>query len=204
MRRKLQVKKKELSSKKKVLIIGDGLTEKDYINKINELKILDNVFIKFEKGNEDNFRNKYKENLEIPIFLVLDLDNADKNNKIKSEKIRELITAKEYINTIFYNNYSVETYLLNHIIQFSKAIIRKADYDPYMKRHFQIDNWSANKNQKNRKKIIGKINKESICVAIENSKKIFCSEKLFANPNSNMHLLCYEILKINSGNEEED
>ena len=46
--------------KPRVIIIGDGETEEDYINRLKKIDYFKNVNLKFEKGDEDNFEIKLK------------------------------------------------------------------------------------------------------------------------------------------------
>src|SRR5690554_2851517 len=108
-RQRLQRKKRtQFEFKPRVIIIGDGDTEKDYFNRLKDLDYFKNVNIKFELGDESNFYTKLKEHLENKdnLFLVLDIDNVRDGGRF--DKIERLISNSDY--NIYYNNYSFETW----------------------------------------------------------------------------------------------
>lgn len=178
-------KRKEYVIKPKAIILGDGPTEKDYVERLKELAIFSNINLKYEKGNEENFLTKLKEhtNNSQNVLLILDIDNSNNNNSKKHEKIKRII--KEYKIQVFYNNYSFETWLINHKKCFGKPIIASKEYDLDFQRCFKVKSWSKNKDERNRKKVMGQITKNNIKKASKNIKTI--SENHWSkNPSSNM------------------
>ncbi len=169
--------------KPRVIIIGDGNLEKDYIDRLKELNYFENVHLKFEKGDESNFHTKLKEHLENKdnVFLILDIDNVKKGRRY--EKIERLINNIEY--NVFYNNYSFETWLLNHKVSFASPIIDSNQYNIHFKTYFDVESWSSNKNKNNREKVMNQIDVDNINVAVTNIVNI--SDKRWDNnPSSNM------------------
>ncbi len=187
-------KRKQRTKKEPIIIIVDGDTEVAYFRRLNELKIFPKLNFKPTIGTELDASYIFKENLDIQHkFVILDIDNCrmlDNNNR--EEKIRKIINDKEFQNKIFYNNYAFETFLLNHIRFFPNKIIKKKEYDKYMKKHFNVENWSS-RGSTQISKITEKITLESFEVMLENIPKIY-NEDCFYNPNSNLHKL-FEILK---------
>lgn len=169
--------------KPRVIIIGDGETEEDYINRLKKIDYFKNVNLKFEKGDEDNFEIKLKEHLDNieNVFLILDIDNVKSGDRY--QKLANLINNTNY--NIFYNNRSFETWLLNHKINFSSSIIYSRDYNKHIKTHFAVESWATNKNKNNREKIMNQIDVEEVDLAKENIRNI-SSKSWNENPSSNM------------------
>lgn len=194
-RNRLSVKKKRFEIKPMVVILGDGETERSYVNRLREIKMFDKVNIKFEKGDEENFESKLKEHLnnQKNVFLILDIDNEQSHTK-RYDKIMYLI--EKYEDKVFYNNYSFETWLINHKNSFSKPIINKNEYDQEIENNFNVSSWSGYKNKKNRDKIMLQITKENVIEASLNISNI-SKNKWGDNPSSNMNDLIEEINKVN-------
>jgi len=176
-----------------VIIIADGETEKDYINRLKELNYFKNVHLKFETGHESNFHIKLKEHLENKdnVFLILDIDNVLDGGRY--EKIARLMNNSEY--NIFYNNYSFETWLLNHKFNFASPIIESSQYNIHFKNHFDVDSWSENKNKSNRDKVMNQIDTVGIDTAVINIININ-HKRWDKNPSSNMDEFINKIKKI--------
>lgn len=168
--------------------------KKDYTDRLNQLNYFENVNLKFEKGDESNFHIKLKEHLENKhnVFLILDIDNVRDGGRY--DKIARLIDNVEY--NVFYNNYSFETWLLNHKINFASPIIVSSHYNTYFKKHFDVESWSDNKNKNNREKVMNQIDKEAINLAIVNIANIK-EKKWDENPSSNMEEFINKIKNIN-------
>lgn len=193
-RQRLQRKKRtQFEFKPRVIIIGDGDTEKDYFNRLKDLDYFKNVNIKFELGDESNFYTKLKEHLENKdnLFLVLDIDNVRDGGRF--DKIERLISNSDY--NIYYNNYSFETWLLNHKTAFASPIFMKDQYDTHFKKHFGIVSWSNNKNKNNRDKIMSQISELEVNNAVTNISNII-SRLWYENPSSNIDKLIEKIKGI--------
>ncbi|HEY8364334.1 MAG TPA: RloB domain-containing protein [Haloplasmataceae bacterium] len=100
------------------------------------------------------------------------------------------------IRKYFFNNFSFETWLLNHKSFFTSKILDKKDYDMFMYKIFKVQNWSSKKNLTQRKKIMNKIGLYDIQTALKNIEKI--SHEPFDNPSSNMNDLITIFHEINT------
>jgi hypothetical protein len=184
-RKPLQTKKTNRYVRPTVIVLGDGKTEKSYINKLKELDLFNNVHLKYEEGSELNFETKIKEHANNKnVIVIIDVDNAE-SNSIKYNAIKKLVDTKKYKGQIFFNNYSFELWLLNHIDYFSKPVTDKTQYDKEINDIFGIESWSKYKNERNRDQIMKLINHESIQTAVVNIK-LLNKKKPFKNPSSNM------------------
>lgn len=184
-RKPIQTKKRNRYIRPTVIVLGDGETEASYIDKLKKIDFFKNVYLKYEKGNEFNFETKIKEHANNKhVIVIIDVDNSEPNST-KYNRIKKLTEKKQYKNQVFFNNYSFELWLLNHIDYFSKPIIKKTEYDKSMKDIFGIKTWSKYKHQKNREQILALIDKDSIQVAVNNIQKLN-KKNYFQNPSSNM------------------
>jgi hypothetical protein len=194
-RKPLQTKKTNRYVRPTVIVLGDGKTEKSYINKLKELDLFNNVHLKYEEGSELNFKKKIKEHANNKnVIVIIDVDNAE-SNSIKYNAIKKLVDTKKYKGQIFFNNYSFELWLLNHIDYFSKPVTDKTQYDKEINDIFGIESWSKYKNERNRDQIMKLINHESIQTAVVNIK-LLNKKKPFKNPSSNMDEWFNKIKKI--------
>jgi hypothetical protein len=194
-RKPLQTKKTNRYVRPTVIVLGDGKTEKSYINKLKELDLFNNVHLKYEEGSELNFETKIKEHANNKnVIVIIDVDNAE-SNSIKYNAIKKLVDTKKYKGQIFFNNYSFELWLLNHIDYFSKPVTDKTQYDKEINDIFGIESWSKYKNERNRDQIMKLINHESIQTAVVNIK-LLNKKKPFKNPSSNMDEWFNKIKKI--------
>lgn len=175
--------------KTRVFVVAEGMTEEEYLKRLNNLGIFPKHSFVFKKGKEDNYLLLKKQNLENQHFyLWLDMDNLSPNSKDRGQKINKLYQNKAYRPYIFFNNPSFETFLLNHFINLTKPITTKKEYDELFKKHLGIESWSNNKTKKNICKVMGKISKERFEKGLVNVRSIY-KENPFVNPNSNMHLM---------------
>jgi hypothetical protein len=194
-RKPLQTKRTNRYVRPTVIVLGDGETEKSYIKKLKDLDFFNNVHLKYEKGNEFNFETKIKEHANNKnVIVIIDVDNAE-SNSTKYNAIKKLIETKKYKGQIFFNNYSFELWLLNHIDYFSKPVTDKAQYDKEMNDVFGIESWSNYKNERNRDQIMRMIDHDSIQTASTNIKRLN-KKKPFKNPSSNMDEWVSKIKKI--------
>jgi len=194
-RKPLQTKRTNRYVRPTVIVLGDGETEKSYINKLKELDFFSNVHLKYEKGNEFNFETKIKEHANNKsVIVIIDVDNAE-TSSAKYNAIKRLLETKKYKGQIFFNNYSFELWLLNHIENFSKPVTDKTQYDKEMNDIFGIESWSKYKNERNRYQIMRMIDHDSIQEAILNIKRLN-KKKPFKNPSSNMDEWVTKIKKI--------
>jgi len=194
-RKPLQTKKTNRYVRPTVIVLGDGKTEKSYINKLKELDLFNNVHLKYEEGSELNFETKIKEHANNKnVIVIIDVDNAE-SNSIKYNAIKKLVDTKKYKGQIFFNNYSFELWLLNHIDYFSKPVTDKTQYDKEINDIFGIESWSKYKNERNRNQIMKLIDHESIQSAVPNIKGLN-KKKPFKNPSSNMDEWVNKIKKI--------
>ncbi|MFA7129247.1 MAG: RloB domain-containing protein [Sphaerochaeta sp.] len=178
-----------------VIILGDGETEESYINRLKELDFFENVHLKYEKGNELNFETKIKEHATNKnVIVIIDVDNAASNSP-KYNEIKRLVETKKYQGRVFFNNYAFELWLLNHIDYFSTPITDKSQYDSSINDIFGVESWSRYKNQRNRKKIMDMINKDTVEEAVTNINRLN-KKKPFDNPSSNMDDCIKKIKKI--------
>src|SRR5690554_2553576 len=103
-RKRIASKKQRIPQRIKplVVILGDGETEKDYVERLKDLEYFENVNLKYEKGNEENFEIKLKEHLYIEenVLVFLDIDNENKSS-CRYRKIKYLI--EKYKKQVFYN-----------------------------------------------------------------------------------------------------
>ncbi len=184
----------EYEIKPTVIVIADGNTEKDYIDRLKKLNYFENVNLKFERGDESNFYTKLKEHLENKdnVFLILDIDNVRDGGRY--DKIARLIENVEY--NIFYNNYSFETWLLNHKVNFATPIIDSSHYNIHFKNHSDVESWSDNKNKNNREKVMNQIDEAAINLAIVNITNLK-DKRWHENPSSNMDEFISKIKVIN-------
>lgn len=103
---------------------------------------------------------------------------------------------KSYQKHVFFSNHSFETWLLNHVIFFSKPIIKQQEYNPYMNKHFGVKLWSKYKDANNRKIVMSKVDCKSVIKAKENVKKLDWN-KPFDNPSCNMDKFIEKLLELN-------
>lgn len=184
-RKPLQTKRTNRYVRPTVIVLGDGETEKSYINKLKELDFFNNGHLKYEKGNEFNFETKIKEHANNKnVIVIIDVDNAGSNSS-KYNAIKKLVETKKYKGQIFFNNYSFELWLLNHINYYSKPVTDKVQYDKEMNDIFGIETWSKYKNERNRNQIMKMIDYDSIKAATTNIKRLN-KKKPFKNPSNNM------------------
>ena len=95
-RKPLQTKKTNRYVRPTVIVLGDGKTEKSYINKLKELDLFNNVHLKYEEGSELNFKKKIKEHANNKnVIVIIDVDNAE-SNSIKYNAIKKLVDTKKY------------------------------------------------------------------------------------------------------------
>jgi len=197
MRQRINAKKRSNISKKIIYILGDGQTEETYINRINDLGIFSEIRLRYVNGDELNFETFLKEHLEQNSFLILDIDNEQPlGSSCRYEKIKTI--KEKFTDIVYYNNYSFETWLINHKAYFCKAFINKKQYNFYIKKIFGISHWSEDKSEQNRNTMMSQIDSIDVEFAKQNSKRIFDESNLFANPNSNMHLMFEKLEKIYS------
>lgn len=194
-RLKSNKKRNKAQFKPRVFVLGDGETEESYIERLKEIKYFKDVNLKFEKGNIDSFTTKLKEHLAIHenILLILDIDNERKNSK-RYGKIKQILD--KYTDQVFYNNYSFETWLLNHKEEYGKPIINKKDYNKDFKDIFGIQSWSKYKNKENRDKVMNQISKDKVDFAKDTIKKSLAKNQWYNNPSSNMDKFIDKIFKI--------
>ncbi len=184
-RQPLQIKKSLRYIQPTVIILGDGETEEAYVDRLKQLNYFSNVKLKFEIGDEFSFETKIKEHAyNKEVHVIIDIDNIQPNTE-KYRKIQQLYQTNKYKGQIFFNNYSFELWLLNHIRKCGKPVIKKKEYNSNMKNCFKVESWADNKNEINRGKIMGKINCKSIDKAAKNIKELN-RKTPFANPSSNM------------------
>jgi hypothetical protein len=194
-RKPLQTKRTNRYVRPTVIVLGDGETEKSYINKLKELDFFNSVHLKYEKGNEFNFETKIKEHANNKnVIVIIDVDNAE-SNSTKYNVIKRLLETKKYKGQIFFNNYSFELWLLNHVDYFSKPVTDKTQYDKEINDIFGIESWSKFKNERNRDQIMRMINHDSIREAATKIKRLN-KKKPFKNPSSNMDEWVNKIKKI--------
>ena len=194
-RKPLQTKRTNRYVRPTVIVLGDGETEKSYINKLKELDFFSNVHLKYEKGNEFNSETKIKEHANNKsVIVIIDVDNAE-TSSAKYNAIKRLLETKKYKGQIFFNNYSFELWLLNHIDYFSKPVTDKTQYDKEMDDIFGVESWSKYKNERNRSQIMKMIDNDSIKAASANIK-LLNKKKPFKNPSSNMDEWVNKIKKI--------
>lgn len=177
-----------------VIILGEGVTEKDYIDLLKELNYFNNVHLKYERGDEENFETKLKEHSNPNVLVVLDIDNVQSGTS-KFNTIQRLVTTKKFKNKVFFNNYSFEIWLLNHLVYFTSPIVAKKEYDSSMKSQFGVKHWSSNKGSSNRKSVMNQINKKGVNAAKKNIG-ILNNKNPFHNPSSNMDDLITKIASI--------
>lgn len=168
-----------------VIVLGDGLTEKAYIDRLKELDYFSNVHLKFEIGNEENFETKLKEHVNNPhVLVILDVDNVQSGTK-RFEEIHRLSSTKAYLNKIYFNNYSFETWLLNHKIYYARPITNPSHYNSDILTYFNVESWYTSKNLQNRQIIISSISVNDIDSASKNINSMN-QKSPFNNPSSNM------------------
>lgn len=173
-----------LQIKPLVIVIGEGNTEEGYVNKVKTFSLFEKIRIKFIVGNEQNFETILQEHLDIidDILVILDLDNIQKGTK-RYDKILALLLKYPY--QVFYNNYSFEAWLLNHVDVFAKPINAASEYDPFFKFHFSIDTWHKYKNEQNLNKVLAVVDETSTKNAIKNIS-VISKKDWDNNPSSNM------------------
>jgi hypothetical protein len=168
-----------------VIVLGDGETEQAYIKRLTEIDYFPYINLKFEIGSEENFETKRKEHINNPnVLVILDIDNVLTGTKRYNE-ISRLITTKEYKDQVYYNNFSFETWLLNHKTFFSCPITLQKQYNTEMSTCFAVSHWYTSKNDKNRRKIVDSISDTDIGNAVKNVARL-SHYSPFDNPSSNM------------------
>ena len=188
-REKLPSKKGLAMLSTRVLLVVDGKTEVCYFSHLNKLGIFQDLNFKTIKGDENDFQTIFKENHDLKHkYLILDIDNCPISNQKRGKKLETLFKEKYEKKVIYFNNYSFETFLLNHLQSFSKPIIHKHEYDIEMKRVFGVDSWSRSKNEENLCSVLNQIDTLQFNQMLVNIKKIY-DPNPFKNPNSSMHLL---------------
>lgn len=173
----------------------DGTVELEYFKHIN-INNDSSIKLNIKIGNELDFIRNCAD--EIPTMVILDIDATTKKNDPKKRylNLKKIIEGPKKKN-VFFNNFSFETFLLLHVMSFSKPIYKKEEYDILMKNYFGIkDSWSVKKNEYNRRKVFSKINEETRKIAISKMKHM--SKKPFRNPSSNMDKFFEEIGKKKS------
>lgn len=183
-RKRLVAKKKQRITKPVFIVIGEGSTEEAYVTKIKQFSDFNHINIKFLIGDEESFETQLLEHFEIKskVFLILDIDHLQRRDA-RYKKIARLIT--KYKAQVFYNNYSFETWLLNHVTSFSRPILQADEYDPYFEKHFDVKSWHRHKNARNLIKVMHKIDETTLNNAVNNIKLI-SSNNWDINPSSNM------------------
>ena len=74
-----------------------------------------------KKGMNLILKQKLKNTPTIKMLIVIiDIDNAE-SNSTKYNAIKKLVETKKYKGQVFFNNYSFELWLLNHIDYFFKT-----------------------------------------------------------------------------------
>lgn len=185
-RKRLVSPKKKRRTKPFFIVLGEGPTEEAYIKKIKNFSTFANINLKFYTGDEESFAIRLQENFEIKskVLLILDIDHLQPSDT-RYKKIERLIT--KYNAQVFYNNYSFETWLLNHAISFSKPILKSDQYDSYFESSFDVKSWHRRKNERNITKVMNQIDETSMNTALNNIKLI-SGNKWDNNPSSNMDL----------------
>ncbi len=181
---KLKSRKMKRKLRNKVVLYVDGDVEIDYFRHIG---ICENSSLKLDikKGDENKFFKEIYD--EIPHMIILDIDavTVGQDPKKRYENIKSLVEDHKTKDMTFFNNYSFETFLLNHVCKFTKPIYNSQDYDKHMRKHFDLkDSWSNKKNQASRNKMLSKIDEEALGNAKIRSKNL--SNNCFRNPSSNM------------------
>lgn len=185
-RRKLPIAKGLAVLKQTVLVIVDGKTEEMYFDKLNKLGLFPNIRFKTVMGDDSNFEIIFRENLELKEkFIILDIDHCNHHIPKRMERIRWLRSKKFLREIIFYNNYSFETFLLNHKIKFAAPITDSIQYDIHMNTQFSVQNWHNNKTEHALKQVMNDITDDSHQLMLINILEIH-KEDCFENPSSNM------------------
>ena len=103
-----------------IKIFVDGVTEIDYFQRINELIMLSNISIQAEIGKYEKFKDYRRRNPLKQVMFIEDIDGVsvyskNQQKKIKYQKLLSILNKSNGLgDSIFYNNYSFETWLLNH------------------------------------------------------------------------------------------
>lgn len=183
-------------AKTAVVVIVDGKTEIEYFVKLEQLSIFPNLRFKPVIGDDSSYEDIFKENYDIAHkYLILDIDHSHIHNQKRADRIRSILNKNETKEIVHFNNYSFETFLLNHIVSFGSPITEKKQYDKHMKKHFGVNSWSSNKDSHNTSIVIAQITDESFKEMMRNIVTIY-KEQCFENPNSSMHLLFEKLEKI--------
>lgn len=194
-RRKLRHKTNKRLVREPVIILGDGETEESYFKHLHSLNIFPKLHIKFEQGDENNFEIKLKEHADNDhILLILDIDNTSSTDP-RYSAIDRLASKKSYKKQVYFNNYSFETWLINHINYFATPIDRPQSYDGHILNAFGVRSWYNNKNNRNRTTIMNAINTTNLLTAEQNIARMNQKEA-FNNPSSNMDELIDYLRKI--------
>lgn len=181
---RIRSRKRPRRLKNQVILFVDGEVEIEYLKHI-EINRYDNVRFNVKKGNENDFINILHD--EIPKMLILDIDAVTKRNdpKKRYNNIKYITKDKDIKKDVFFNNYSFETFLLLHVKDFTKRILKIDEYNKDMKAEFDIkDSWSNKKNKSNIQKVFLRIDQKSLKTALLRAKKL--SSTFHKNPSSNM------------------
>ncbi|HHX76132.1 MAG TPA: hypothetical protein GX698_01995 [Acholeplasmataceae bacterium] len=90
-------------AKTRVLLIVDGKTERLYFKKLEELNIFPNIKFKMVIGDETNYKNIFKENLDIVNrYIILDVDNCVHDQETRTQRIRTLIESRKTKHITYY------------------------------------------------------------------------------------------------------
>jgi hypothetical protein len=142
-----------------------------------------------------NFETKIKEHANNRnVVVMIDVDNSCSDSP-KYQRIKKLMDTKKYKGQVFFNNFSFELWLLNHIDHCSKPVTDKTQYDEIMKDAFGVESWARNKNARNRDRIMRFIDHDSIQKAADHIRRLN-KKKPLDNPSSNMDEMVDRIKKI--------
>lgn len=192
-RKRLVAKKKKRITKPLFIVLGEGQTEEAYITKIKQFADFNHINIKFLIGDEESFETQLLEHFEIKskVLLILDIDHLQSSDT-RYKKIDRLI--KKYKAQVFYNNYSFETWLLNHVTSFSRPILKSDEYDIHFENHFDVKSWHRRKSVRNIIKVMHKIDGTALDIALSNIKLI-SGNNWDNNPSCNMDLFIAKLKK---------
>lgn len=170
-------------SRTKIVVVGEGKTERDYIERLRQLDVFPRINFKFVEGKMDKFQTVKQENLGVEVQLLVDIDNCVRHD-VHYQEIHRMLTHPSTKHITFYNNYSFETWLLNHSCDFHKPMTQSRQYNPWMKASFGVDAWSSNKTDHNRDHVMKQITASSVEKAAERVRSMHHS--IDSNPTSNM------------------
>lgn len=173
----------------------DGPTEIDYFKKLNDLKVYKYLSFKPLASGVNGYEYDYEKS---KCSLIVDIDAKDKRKSRKEyNRLSSLINNSDY--NVFYNNYSFESFLLLHRNKSVKSVFSSNGYDISIKRTFDIDEWSHDKNKFKRTKLLNNISKDDILRAKENTK-LYNNKNWYDNPSTNFYKFFEFIEKRNEKN----